>query len=63
MRQAITINFFVKVDFFYTVRAGTEQARRDCKIINNAFILETVSSDKKKEAVGRTLRFRLIMKI
>ena len=37
--------------------------RRDCKIINNAFILEAVSSAKKKEAVCRILRFWLIMKI
>ena len=37
------------------------RARRDCKIINNA--VETLSSDKKKEAVCRILRFWFIMKI
>ena len=47
-------NNIVNVDFL---------ARRDSKIINNAFILETVSSAKKKEAVCRILRFWLIMKI
>ena len=35
------------------------RARRDCKINNNA--LETLSSDKKKEAVCRILRFCFII--
>ena len=54
-------NNIVKVDFLYS--KSWYGARRDCKIINNAFILETVSSAKKKEAVCRILRFWLIMKI
>ena len=29
----------------------------DCKILSNAIILETVSSDKNKEALCRILRF------
>ena len=55
-------NNIVKVDFFLYSKSWYG-ARRDCKIINNAFILETVSSAKKKEAVCRILRFWLIMKI
>ena len=54
-------NNIVKVDFLYS--KSWYGARRDCKIINNAFILEAVSSAKKKETVCRILRFWLIMKI
>ena len=37
-----------KVDFLYN--KSWYGARRDCKIINNAFILETVSSAKNKRS-------------
>ena len=40
-------NNIVKGDFLYS--KSWYGARRDCKIINNAFILETVSSAKKKK--------------
>ena len=52
--------FALKIDFLCS--KSWYGARRDFKIINNAFILETVSSEKK-EAVCRILRFWLIMKI
>ena len=54
-------NNIVKLDFLCS--KSWHRANRDCKIINNAFILETLSSDKIKEAVCRILRFWFIMKI
>ena len=42
-------NNIVKVDFFLYSKSWYG-ARRDCKINNNAFILETVSSAKKRRS-------------